>query len=75
MSQRNTADTGDSFTITHKQDGAANIVTITPTHLKALVNYGAVNIELTDDQWSALKYHFATMVNDKEKLTKLAYIY
>lgn len=66
------AKTGSSFELFHKKDGKANILTISPS---VKCNYSPVNIELSDDQWNALQYHFAKMVNDKEGISKLAYVY
>lgn len=66
------AKSSDLFRVVHKKDGATNIVTFEPA---TPCGYEPVSIELTNEQWDALRYGFATMVNDKEKITKLAYVY
>ncbi|RZJ88194.1 MAG: hypothetical protein EOO20_14270 [Chryseobacterium sp.] len=61
------------FTIIHKLIAGKNILTISPEKEKGN-NYKPKTIEVTEDQWNELKFHFATGVNDKTKETILAYV-
>jgi hypothetical protein len=62
------------FEVTHKIIEGKNTLTFQPKH-KEDNGYGPKTIEVTEEQWNALKYHFATGVNDTTKESILAYVY
>lgn len=63
------------FEIVHEMIDGRNMVTFTPVKFLVFSGYPPKQIEFTQEQWDALQYHFAKMVNDKTGISKLAYIF
>lgn len=61
------------FEVTHQVVEGKQLLTFSPKHTKGN-NFKPKSIEITQDQWNELRYHFATGVNDKTKQSILAYI-
>lgn len=62
----------NDFMIYHAKKDGKNIMTIRPA--TECPEMPQIHIEVTDEQWDTLRYHFATQVNDAEGITRLAYL-
>ncbi|MXV16864.1 hypothetical protein [Hufsiella ginkgonis] len=63
---------GTNFEIHHKVVDGNHILTFKPEIPNK--GYPPTTIEVTEDQWNCLRYHFATGVNDKTGESILAYV-
>lgn len=60
------------FTIEHRLIDGTHTLTISPQ--KKNEGFPPKQIEVTEAQWNELRFHFATGVDDKNKVSILAYI-
>ena len=62
-----------TFTITYEIVNDQPTLTISPAVSEGN-NYKPKSIEVTEDQWNELRYHFATGVDDVKHRSILAYV-
>lgn len=62
----------DTFKIYYKKQGNSHLLKFVPSVTPS--GYKPNEIEVTEQQWHALKFHFMTMINDATNETKLGYV-